>query len=526
MLYREIENMRRRLAGEQGTIIKGWGGKIPVALVYPSSYYIGMSNLGVHAIYKLLNGYDNIVCERAFWEKGSSVTAPVVSIESVRPLSDFAVIAMSITYELDYFNIPLILKSCGIPVYAADRNESHPLVIAGGPVVMANPAPIAPFFDAVCIGEAEPLIPAIAPVFSEIGNISRDELLKKLADIPGIYVPKFYSGTPIVRQYAENLDTFPVSTAVVTRDTDFGDMYMIEVERGCNWRCRFCLVGNTFSPMRYRSLDIILEQAGRGLKFRKRIGLVGPDVSDYPHLEELITRLWEMGAEISISSLRVKPFSPVVLQKLVESGAKTITIAPEAGSDRMRRIIAKGITPDDIFGAITAIAKEKVKELKLYFMIGLPEETDEDVAAIASLVLDCKRILNVKSSGTRLSITVSPFVPKAGTPWERLPMADLNVIKARLTFLKSKLPEKGVSLHSESPTWSEVQAALARGDSSFAPVIVAAGEVSLPSWQRALRECQVDVGAFAHRKWADDEKLPWDVIDLGGKKIIQGFKNS
>lgn len=518
MLYREIENMRRRLAGEHGTIVKGWGGRTPVALVYPSSYYIGMSSLGVHSIYKLLNSYDNIVCERAFREKGVPVSSPAVSTESIRPLSDFAVIAFSLTYELDYFNIPLILKSCGIPVYSRDRNESHPLIIAGGPVVTANPAPVAPFFDAIGIGEAEALLPELIPFFEKTGNTEHAELLKELSTVPGIYVPPLSVEHKVERQFLKDLNEFPVSTAVMTRDTEFGDMFMVEAERGCNWGCRFCLVGNTFSPMRFRSQETILEQAARGLKYRRRIGLVGPDVSDYPGLEELLAKLRGMGAELSVSSLRVKPFSANVLRELVASGVKTITLAPEAGSDRMRRLIAKGITRDDIIETVTEVAKANLKDLKLYFMVGLPEETDEDVGEIASLVLDCKSVLDAGSPNTRLAITVSPFVPKAGTPWEREPMASLDTIRGRVSFLKNSLKKKGVSLNTESAPWSEVQAALARGDSRFAQVIVAAGEATLPSWHKALTECGVDGAAWAHKKWAGGEKLPWESIDLGPRR--------
>lgn len=518
MLYREIENMRRRLAGETGTIVKGWGGRTPIALVYPSSYYIGMSSLGVHSIYKLLNGYDNIVCERAFREKGIPVSSPAVSTESIRPLSDFAVIAFSLTYELDYFNIPLILKSCGIPVYARERNESHPLIIAGGPVVTANPAPVAPFFDAIGIGEAEALLPPLIPLFEKSGRTDRQELLKELSAVPGIYVPSLPNTRKVERQYLKDLDEFPVSTAVMTRDTEFGNMFMVEVERGCNWGCRFCLVGNTFSPMRFRSQETILEQAASGLKYRRRIGLVGPDVSDYPGLEELLAKLRGMGAELSVSSLRVKPFSADVLRELIGSGVKTITLAPEAGSDRIRRLIAKGISHDDIIATVTEVAKANVKDLKLYFMVGLPEETDEDVSEIAGLVLECKRVLDAGSRNTRLAITVSPFIPKAGTPWEREPMATLDTIRDRVSFLKNSLKKKGVSLNTESAPWSEVQAALARGDGSFAPVIAAAGEATLPSWHRALEENGVNGAEWAHKTWAVGKKLPWDMIDLGPKR--------
>jgi len=417
MGWDEIRKARQQLAREQGAVIKEWGGRLPIVLVYPNSYYTGMSSLGVHAIYNLLNSYGNVVCERAFWEKdnGTQQHSPL-SLESQRPLSDFAVVAFSITYEVDYLNIASILRAGGIPLYAADRDERHPLVIAGGPCIMANPMPLSPFFDCLCIGEAEPILPAMLPVISEGIGDKRDELLKALASLPGIYVPQYYSGAPVVRQWAENLDDFPANSVILTPDTELGGLYLIEVERGCRWGCRFCLVRNCFHPMRFRSLDSLIAQAREGLKYRKRIGLVGPMVSDYPHLEELLVSLRRMGAELSISSMRVRPLSCGVLGEMVEGGAQTITIAPEAGSERLLGVINKGISRDDILGAVSKVAEVKVKRLKLYFMIGLPSETDEDIEEMINLALDCKDILDKKHSSCRLALSVAPFVPKAGTP--------------------------------------------------------------------------------------------------------------
>jgi len=315
MGWDEIKKARRRLSREQGTVIKDWGGRIPIALIYPNSYYVGMSNLGVHAIYSLLNSYSEVVCERAFWEiENRAHRSPSLCLESQRPLSDFAVLAFSISYELDYFNVVHILKASGIPLYAADRDERHPLVIAGGPCIIANPLPLSPFFDCLCIGEAEPIIPAMLPIIA--GGISgkRSNLLKALASLPGIYVPQYYSGASVVRQWARNLDDFPVTSTILTPDTELGNLYLIEVERGCNWGCRFCLVSKAFRPMRYRSIENLIAQAEIGLKYRKRLGLVGAAVSDHPQLEELLLKLGQMGAELSISSLRVSPLSRIVLR--------------------------------------------------------------------------------------------------------------------------------------------------------------------------------------------------------------------
>ena len=292
---------RERLSHEEGTISKDWGGRLPIAIIYPNSYYLGMSNLGLHTLYRLLNSYDKVVGERAFWERENrDKKLATLSLESQRPLSDFAVLAFSVSYELDYFNVVSILKASGIPLLATERDERHPLVIAGGPCITANPMPLAPFFDCLGIGEAETILPAMLPVLSEGIGGKRDELLKALASLPGVYVPQ-HSVTTVIRQWATNLDDFPVTSVILTPDTELGNLYLIEVERGCNWGCRFCLVSTAFKPVRFRSVAKLIEQAKQGLKYRKRLGLVGPAVPDHPQLEELLVGLRQMGAEFSIS---------------------------------------------------------------------------------------------------------------------------------------------------------------------------------------------------------------------------------
>ncbi|MFC1983673.1 radical SAM protein [Chloroflexota bacterium] len=516
MDWDKIKKARQRLSREKGTVIKDWGGRIPIALIYPNSYYIGMSNLGFHSIYKLFNSYSEVVCERAFWERENGAgQLPTLSLESQRPLSDFAVLAFSINYELDYFNVVQILKSSGIPVYAADRDERHPLVIAGGPCIMANPLPLSPFFDCLCIGEAEPIIPAILPVLSEGIGGKRNELLKELALIPGIYVASAYSGVPVVRQWASSLDDFPVATSIITPDTELGDLYLMEVERGCNRGCRFCLTSNAFCPMRYRSIDTLITQAKLGLKYRRRIGLVGPAVSDYPQLNELLVELRQMGAGLSISSLRVKPLSSTVLRELAGGGARTITLAPEAGSQRLRQVIRKSVSEDDILESIGRVAEAGIKQLKLYFIIGLPSETDEDIEGIINLTLSGKSILDRQQTGCRLSLNIAPFVPKAGTPFQWLPMASLNTLNRRLSLLKNNLAPKGIKVNSESPAWSQVQGVLARGDIKLAEVLAGIEQVSIAGWRKAVERCHLDVDYYVHQRWDASEKLPWDIFDLG-----------
>lgn len=515
MDWEQINQARQHLARETGAVIKDWGGRLPIALVYPNAYYTGMSNLGIHAIYRLLNGYDGVVCERAFREKENAAkrVAPL-SLESQRPLTDFAIIAFSISYELDYFNVVQVLKSSGIPLPAAERDERHPLVIAGGPCIIANPMPLAPFFDALCIGEGEAILPAMLPVLTEGIKSSRSELLKTIASLPGVYVPQLIQ-EKVTRQWAPCLDDHPVASSIITDDTELGELYLIEVERGCPWHCRFCLASHAFHPVRFYSVESILAQAQIGLQYHKRIGLMGADVTDHPQIEEVVRKLRQMGAGISVSSLRIKPLSPVVLEALAASGTQTVTLAPEAGSERLRQVIKKGITEDDIIAAMGKVAEAGVKQLKLYFMVGLPTETDKDIEEIVNLTLKCKDILDRRHRSSRVTLNISPFVPKAHTPFQWLGMAPLPVLEQRIALLKSGLATHGIKLKEESPAWSAVQAVLARGDTKVAEVLANIEKASLAGWRQAAAKYQLDVDYYAHRKWDVRQKLPWDIIDSG-----------
>ena len=518
MGWDEIKKARRRLSREQGTIVKDWGGRIPIALIYPNSYYVGMSNLALHAIYSLLNSYSEVVCERAFWEKDNrDKQLPSLCLESQRPLSDFAVLAFSISYELDYFNVVHMLKASGIPLYAADRDERHPLVIAGGPCIIANPIPLSPFFDCLCIGEAEPIIPAMLPIVAEGIMGRRSDLLKALASLPGVYVPKYYSGVPVVRQWARNLDDFPVVSTILTPDTELGDLYLIEVARGCNWGCRFCLTSQAFRPMRYRSIDNLIAQAELGLKYRKRLGLVGAAVSDHPQIEELLLKLREMGAELSVSSLRMRPLSRIVLREMAKGGVRTIALAPEAGSQRLRQVIKKGIFEADILEAVDKVAEQRIRQAKLYFMIGLPSETDEDIEEIINLTLKCKSIIDRQQTGFRIVVNVSPFVPKAGTPFQWFPMTQPATLNRRLSILKNSLMPKGIKLRWESPAWSQVQGVLSRGDIKLAEVLANMEEVSLSGWRQTVDRYHLDIDFYVHQRWDINQRLPWEIVDLGTK---------
>ena len=502
-----------RFAEEEGAIVKDWGGRLPVALVYPNTYYLGMSNLGVHAVYSIFNNNIRVVCERVFLDT-TDKNAPA-AIESGRPLTDFAVLAFSISYELDYFNVIKMLKDARIPLLAAERDATYPLIIAGGPCVTANPMPLARFFDAFCIGDAEPIIPAMLPVLIHEISEPRPVLLKALAEIPGIYVPQMPSTNPVSRQWAKDLNDFATRSVILTDKTELGDSYLIEVERGCPRGCRFCLVNSVYAPMRYREPDRILKQAWDGLNHRRRIGLVGPAVTDHPQIGEILAGLNSMNAEIAVSSLRIDALSDDVISELIKGKTQTITIAPEAGSQRLRDVVNKGITEDDIMALADRLAGQRFTQLKMYFIIGLPTETDEDIEEIARLTLAVKERLEKKGNSIRLTVNASPFVPKASTPFQWLPMAPPDVLATRLGILKTALPLKGIKVNEESPAWSQVQAILSRGDERLAPALADMKETSLAEWRRVCELHQLDIDHYVNRKWDTNEKLPWSVIDSG-----------
>jgi radical SAM superfamily enzyme YgiQ (UPF0313 family) len=504
-----------RTLREEGITIKDWGGRLPIALIYPNSYYLGMSNLGIHAIYKLLNDHLRVAGERVFLDTTEKNTP--VALESGRPLTDFAVLAFSISYELDYFNVANILRAAGIPLFAADRDESHPIIIAGGPCVTANPMPLAPFCDVLCIGEAEAILPNMIPVLLEGVGGPRDVLLKGLASLPGVYVPAIPPEKPILRQYAKNLDDFPVNTVVLTPDTELGDLFLIEAERGCQRGCRFCLVNTAFAPMRFRAADGIIKRAWEGLQRRRRIGLVGPAVSDHPHINDILNGLLKLNAEISISSLRIDTLSNDILSALEKGKAQTVTIAPEAGSDRLRGVINKGISEDDILAAADRMAGRRFTQLKLYFIIGLPTESDDDIDEIIRLTLAIKDRIERRPSNIRLVLNVAPFVPKAGTPFQWLPMASQETLNRRLGMLRSHLPLKGIKLNEESPAWSQIQGIFSRGDERLAKVLADMAEISLAGWRNAVETHGLDIDHYANQKWDTAQELPWGFIDSGTK---------
>ena len=521
--WNSVSQARRRLEKEQGTIFKDWGGRIPIALVYPNTYRIGMSNLGLHVIYRLLNDSPHVVCERVFYHRNDR---RAISLESQRALRDFPVLAFSLSFEMDYFNVIALLRQGGIPLSSQERDERLPLLIGGGPCVTANPEPLAPVFDAFVIGEGEPVVPRLTETLRQHIDADREELLRRLAAIPGIYVPHLYdvkrddervveirppSGVPcpVQRQWVSNLDAYPASSAILTEDTEFGDMYLLEVTRGCARRCRFCLAGVIYLPARERSLDTLLALGRRGLKWRPRLGLIGASLSDYSHIEELATGLRDMGAAISVASLRVDPLPEPLLRALAESHVQTLTVAPEAGSQRLRRRIGKGISTDQIMHAAELASRYNFPHLKLYFMLGLPTETDQD----AEQIVDLLRAIR-KTFTRRLTVNVTPFVPKPQTPFQRTAMAPLEVLERRLHYVKRHLGSMNIAVRSDSGRWAQVQAVLARGDRRVGEALMSIPNKNLSSWRKALERAGLEVQPLLASR-SEDEILPWASVSSG-----------
>ena len=433
-------------------------------------------------------------------------------------MDDFTILAFSISNELDYFNAVDILASNAIPLQTTKRSPSHPIIMAGGPCITANPEPLASFFDVLAIGEGEVIIPKLIDVITERAGDDRDTLLKELSKLNGIYVPQFHSGEPVTRQWSHNIDDFATTSNILTPDTEFSNMYLIEIARGCPWGCRFCLAGYLFRPFRFRSAANLLNQCKQGLELTHKIGLLGACISDHPQIDELVSQLRNMGAGISVSSLRVKPISDAVLKALKESGTENLTLAPEAGSERLRRTINKGVNREDILSAASKIIDTGFRQLKLYFMIGLPTETEDDVEEIIELAFELKGLTERRHTGCHLILTIEPFVPKAGTPFQWLPMASQKILRKRLSYLKRRLEKRGIEVRSESISWAAVQGVLSRGDSRLAPVLTkVAKDRTLSTWRHALAECSLDADSYIGREIPLKERLPWSYIDSGVK---------
>jgi radical SAM superfamily enzyme YgiQ (UPF0313 family) len=479
-----------------------------------------MSSLGFQSVYRLFNEQPGVVCERAFlpdrqelalYEKTGET---LVSLENERPLSDFDVVAFSISFEPDFINIPVILRLSRIPVLAAERDGTEPLILAGGAACFINPEPAADFFDIIAIGEGETLIPLIADFLGENIASNRQALLQAASLLPGIYLPSIPLSTP-VRKVSAPKDALPSSSVVITDNTEFGNMYLVEVSRGCPRGCRFCAAGFVWQPFRQQPLDVLKEECRKGLAKRSTIGLVGAAVSDYRWIEELCSFIVEQGGVPSPSSLRVDRLTPKLLDILVKSAHKTISLAPEGGSQRMRDMIRKNLTEDQILDAVESVARAGILNLRLYFIIGLPGETDQDLQELVILVSKIqKRVVEQARSHKRLGeilLSVNPFIPKPFTPLQWAPFCSIDELKSKISMLEKELrPIANVRLKVEDIHACQLQALLSRGGRELNPLIIKMSEGN--NLRKAAKFCNIDLLNLITSTLPVDSKLPWDVI--------------
>lgn len=526
MNWQLIDVLKQRLANETGAKVTAPGAKTGFALIFPNEYHLGMSNLGFQIIYREINSRSDTACERSFLPSQTErseylrSSTPLMTLENQRPISEFPLIGFAVSFEMDYFNIPDILQMGRVPVCCADRGDSAPIVIAGGPCATFNPEPLVPFVDVFVIGEGEEIIQDLLDVYhaGAAMSLSRQQVLKNLASTPGVYVPQYHqSSQKIDRRHIDQLDVFSGETAIVASGTEFDSMYLIEVARGCGRHCRFCMAGFCFRPPRSRSLASIRQGVENAKLQHRKIGLVGAAVSDFPDMDLLCAMLSDTHTTTSVASLRADSTTEELVCVLANSGHRTITLAPEAGSDRLRKVINKGITEADLLRTIEMSLNAGIPHVKLYIMIGLPTEDDSDIEAISDLALKVAGYMAANGRNGTLTLSVNPFVPKPFTPFQWLPMADQTIVAQRLRNLEKSLKgHKRIRVQSESLREAYLQGTLARGDRQLGQAIVQAHLLGgRKSWKQALKLTGINEAEYLYRQRAQDEVFPWDNIDVG-----------
>ena len=540
MVSKTDKSNKRYAESEIGTIKKDCRECIRIALVYPNKYHVGMSSLGFQTVYHLLNNIEAVACERSFLpDEIGSPGDRITTIESGRPISDFDIIAFSISFENDYPNLLTILEKADIPLHSSDRGTPHPLVIAGGVACFLNPEPILSFIDCFLIGEAEWMLPQFIGCFDV--NKSRKSLLKNIVHkVPGTYVPAFYEQTynkdgtirsfgPLLdvpenirRTYLKDLSQVSTCSSIITPHTTFDNTFLIETGRGCPHGCRFCSAGYVYRPPRFRPFQAIAKCLDQGVLLTDKIGLVGAAVSDFPGIKELCDYVSSKDIRISFSSLRADSLCPELIALLRLSKVKTATIAPDAGSERMRKVINKGITEEEILNAVEVLVAGSIPNLKLYFMIGLPTETMDDVEAVIEL---CKKIKyqflessRIKKRIGEITVNVNSFVPKPFTPFQWVAMDDERTLKKKIKMIKDGLKRvANVRVHADIPRWAYIQAMFSRGDRRVSEILTLANK-NRGNWAQTLKETLINPDFYVLRERSLDELLPWDFIDHGVTK--------
>ncbi len=513
------------------------GAPLRVALAFPDIYDVGMSHLGLKILYDIVNALPYASCERVFhpWldmdEAMRREGIALCSLESGTPLVAFDVVGFSLQYELAYTSVLNMLSLGGIPLRSEERTGAHPIVVAGGPCTV-NPLPMSPFIDAFLVGDGEEAVPEIIETVAKHKPEGRHPVLEALSRVEGVFVPSLNKGQPVTRRFIPSLEDAPFPTSPVVPYTEtVHDRINIEVSRGCTKGCRFCQAGMIYRPLRERSPERVLELAEQCLKNTgyEEVAFTSLSAGDYSALLPLLKRFnmkfSQRMLSVSLPSLRVKAVSPEVLREIRAVRKSGFTIAPEAATARLRAVINKDFSEEDYERAIEALFREGWQNLKLYYMIGLPGERDEDIEAIPGMVKQAiKTARRHTSRFVNISVSVSPFVPKALTPFHLCAQADMEYVRDKKDYLWGALRKVNVRGHDEQ--MSMLEAAFARGDASLAPLIEAAwrGGAKLDGWSEsfdfkkwlgAMDSTGVDAFALAKREFKADEPLPWEIIDTG-----------
>jgi len=539
--WKQIAAGKAVLSRETGAIVKDHGGKLTVALAYPNTYAVGMSSLALQILYRLFNARSDVVCERVFWDAAAIAEGrPLLSLETGRPVREFDVWAFTVSFEMDYFNVAAMLRQAGVepPGLADEDTGARPFLPAGGPALSMNPEPLAPFFDAILIGEAEEALPGLIDLLADgvdedrerrdsEGDEANRPLLDALDRVPGMYVPARTAPEPggrqIDRLWVRDMRALEPTSLLYSPDTEFPNRHLIEIARGCGRGCRFCLAGYVYRPPRERSLDRILEWARDGLAKRLPIhahggisgeqapslGLVSAAVSDHSAIDELADALRELGARFGVSSMRTDPISEPLVRALAASGNQTLTIAPEAGSERLRAVINKSQCEDDLLAAVEMAQRYGFPQLKMYYMVGHPTETDDDIDAITDLTLKARGLFK-----RNIAINATPFTPKAHTPFQWTAMTPAKVMAERQRRLKRSLAKHRVTVDADSSEWAEVQGVLSRGDRRLARVIWETERLMLRGFSDALARHGLDAVEFLGER-TPGAFMPWDIVESG-----------